>query len=296
MLLELAVGDAYGAGFEYAAPEFVKQFNVGVRYQQHPKWINLRPGSYTDDTQMSLALAEHLINGRKWDELSLANSFVEAFSRDPREGYAQGFYSVLTQCQKGSDLLRLLAGHGDSDKSGGAMRAGVVGLYHNVDEVLEKSRIQASITHHSVDGIAAAQASSLMVHYLVHSLGAKEDLGEYICSYVPGNWNLPFEGKVGSNGWMSVRAAITAVVQENTLLDILKRSVAFTGDTDTVAAIALGAASCSNEVEKNIPLTLLDGLENGTYGKDFLTKLDKQLLSYSTIQKENISIEAGDVP
>lgn len=36
MLVELAVGDAYGAGFEYADPEFVTAHNTVAGYVQHP--------------------------------------------------------------------------------------------------------------------------------------------------------------------------------------------------------------------------------------------------------------------
>jgi ADP-ribosylglycohydrolase len=56
MLLELAIGDAYGAGFEYAS-EMMK-YNDLSRYVQHPRHLGTRPGMYTDDTQMSLAIAE----------------------------------------------------------------------------------------------------------------------------------------------------------------------------------------------------------------------------------------------
>ena len=56
MLLELAIGDAYGAGFEYADIGIIRQHNTLARYVQHPRH-NIRPGAYTDDTQMTLAIA-----------------------------------------------------------------------------------------------------------------------------------------------------------------------------------------------------------------------------------------------
>lgn len=60
MLVELAIGDAYGAGFEYA-PAAILKHNDLSRYIQHPKH-NIRPGQYTDDTQMSLAIAEAIVS------------------------------------------------------------------------------------------------------------------------------------------------------------------------------------------------------------------------------------------
>ena len=48
MLLELAVGDAYGAGFEYVNRQLIRQFNDLSRYVKHPRH-SITPGYYTDD-------------------------------------------------------------------------------------------------------------------------------------------------------------------------------------------------------------------------------------------------------
>ena len=52
---------------------------------------------------------------------------------------------------------------------------------------------------------------------------------------------------------------------------------AISGDVDTVATIALGAASCSDEVAQDLPPHLAETLENGAYGRDYLVTLDVQL-------------------
>jgi ADP-ribosyl-[dinitrogen reductase] hydrolase len=62
------------------------------------------------------------------------------------------------------------------------------------------------------------------------------------------------------------------------LSEILRESVAFGGDVDTVAAIALAAASCSSEIEADLPEVLISGLENEAYGRDYLIELDRQLM------------------
>jgi hypothetical protein len=48
---------------------------------------------------------------------------------------------------------------------------------------------------------------------------------------------------------------------------------------DTVAAIAMGAASCCQEIEQDVPENLVNGLENGPYGRDYIINLDKKLMS-----------------
>jgi ADP-ribosyl-[dinitrogen reductase] hydrolase len=99
MLVELAIGDAYGAGFEYVNRQLIRQFNTLAHYVQHPRH-STRPGQYTDDTQMSLAIAEAIISGEEWSPINLASRFVEVFKRDPREGYASSFQAFLRRDSK----------------------------------------------------------------------------------------------------------------------------------------------------------------------------------------------------
>lgn len=80
---------------------------------------------------------------------------------------------------------------------------------------------------------------------------------------------------------MSVRAAITAVMRNDSMSKLLQDCIAFTGDVDTVAAIALAAGSCSEEITQDLPDHLIATLENNSYGKDYLINLDKQLMIFS---------------
>jgi ADP-ribosylglycohydrolase len=276
MLLELAIGDAYGAGFEYAPDRLVDQHNQVAYYIQHPRH-QMPPGSYTDDTQMSLAIAEALISGEPWTPANLANRFVDVYARDPRPGYSTRFYELLQRVHSGTELLAAI--EPESDRSGAAMRAAPLGVLATVDEVMERCRVQAAITHNTRDGIDAARAAAVMTHYFLYGLGPKSQLGTFIERHVPGPWSVPWQGKVGAKGWMSVRAAITAVVRNRRYTDLLKDCIAFTGDVDTVATLAMAAASCSAEFERDLPQALIAGLENGAYGRDYLARLDNQLLA-----------------
>lgn len=276
MLLELAVGDAYGAGFEYTPVDIVCKHNTATHYIQHPRH-NINPGCYTDDTQMSLAIAEALVSGERWTPRNLASRFVEVFRRDPREGYASGFYAFLQEVRDGDEFLARI--RPDSDKSGAAMRAAPLGVLPSIGQVVERCRVQAALTHNTPDGIHAAIASALMSHYFLYHLGPKARLTEFLQSEVPGAWAAPWQGKVGPKGWMSVRAAITAVVRNQRLSDLLRDCIAFTGDVDTVGTIALAGASCSQEYEQDLPANLVASLESGPYGREYLIALDQQLLA-----------------
>lgn len=274
MLIELAIGDAYGAGFEYADPTPPDRVNDLSRYVKHPRHP-LPPGSYTDDTQMSLAIAEAIVSGEPWTREMLARRFVEVFKRDPREGYAQGFYHFLCEVSDGEEFLRKI--RPDSDKSGAAMRAAPIGVFPRVEEVLEKTALQAKITHDTPDGVHAAQAAALLAHYFLYHLGAKSEVGRFISRHVPGQWDMAWSGRVKQQGWMSVRAAITAVIECDSMSGLLQRCVAFGGDVDTVASIALAAASCSNEMKQDLLAHLYEGLEKGAFGREYISKLDLEL-------------------
>lgn len=276
MLIELAIGDAYGAGFEYAPDRIVREHNDLSRYIQHPRH-GIVPGCYTDDAQMSIAIAEAIVDKDPWIPESLAQRFVTAFKRDPREGYASRFYDFLTQVRDGAEFVATI--HPYSDKSGAAMRACPIGVYSSVAEVIDRCTLQAALTHNTPDGINAAVAAALMTHYFLHRIGPKADLPDFLCSHVPGPWTTRWKGKVGAQGLMSVHAALTALQANRSMSDILKACVAFTGDVDTVATIALGAGSCSVEIEQDLPEHLLLGLEDGRFGRRYLQQLDDRLMA-----------------
>ncbi|MBP2478448.1 ADP-ribosylglycohydrolase [Crossiella equi] len=280
MLVELAIGDAYGAGFEYSPPEFVHAHNTLDGYAQHPRHLGLRPGSYTDDTQMTLAVAEVLVSEVDWTREHLAEAFVRVFKRDPRPGYAAGFFGVLELVRDGAELLRALRPH--SDKSGAAMRAAPLGLLPTVADVLHHNDVQARITHDTPLGVSAAHAAALAVHYCHHQLGPVAEVGRWISGQLQDpRWAQPWTGKVGSPGWHSVRAALTALAGTRSLRGLLRACVDFTGDVDTVATVALAAASRSAEYHHDLPPVLVDGLEDGEFGRGYLRELDGRLLGWA---------------
>ena len=276
MLLELAIGDAYGAGFEYANAQLIRQFNDLAAYRQHPRH-SIRPGGYTDDTQMSLAIAEAIVADDPWTPAALAERFVVAFKRDPREGYAQRFHTFLTRIPDSGEFLRLI--EPASDKSGAAMRAAPIGVFPTIAEVVQRADIQARITHDTVDGVNAAVAAALMTHYCIYRLGPRAQIGEFLEAHVPRSWTDPWRGKVGSKGWMSVQAAVTAFVRNERMSTLLRDCIDFGGDVDTVATIALAAGSCCAEMAQDLPEHLVAGLENGAYGRDYILALDRRLMA-----------------
>lgn len=283
LLTFTAIGDAYGVCFEYAPRKIVGSRNNLAGYFRHHKY-QTGGGRYSDDTQMSIAVAEALLRlGDATSAYDFTASFVAAFQRDPREGYAGRFHEFLLTVTDTDDFVARI--RNDSDKSGGAMRAGPCGLLGGVEVVKSIAARQAAVTHDTPDGIAAAQAAALMVHYLLYRLGPRRDLPDFLDTHVPGyGWSSTHKGSVGAKGRDSVGAAITALVRNHTVADLLVDCVNFGGDVDTAAAIAMAAAACADDIVRNIPEALWNGLENGRFGRDSLIELDRDLQEFARRQ------------
>ena len=274
MILELAVGDALGAGFEFVKTPPPNDLKGYVKHPTH-RLITGGVGRYTDDTQMSIGCAEAILEPRLHRE-TFIEKWVECFKRDVREGYTPSFYNFLCEIADAEEFAKRI--RPDSDKSGACMRVLPLCYLPTLNEATRWATAQAMITHNTRDGIDAACAVVAMGYYLRNGLGRKVDLGEWLADEVDGRWQTTWaKNKVGVKALDCAHAAIYVVRTSHSQSEILKRSIDLTGDVDTVAAIACGAAALCDEIEQDIPTHLIDQLENGTYGRDYLIELDRRL-------------------
>ncbi len=276
MFLQAAIGDAYGAGFEFADRNFISQNNTLTQYLRNPKYGALYR-KYTDDTQMAIAMGELIVEGGAWDELTIAGKFVEVFQRDPREGYAGRFYHILSGVKSGAELLERIVQK--SVRNGAAMRAYPIGIFPTEAEVMEKAAVQASVTHRTDPAILGAQAFALMSHYFLWKKGPVSGLLEYVSDIQQFPWRDGWHGAVQVDACQTVEAVLTILSGERTLTGMLRSAVDLGGDTETVASLALAIGSLDAEVEQDLPAWLFDDLENGPYGRDFLEGLDKRFFA-----------------
>src|SRR5262249_27435002 len=125
------------------------------------------PGSrFTDDTVLTVALADSLLNGSPY--VDLLKSYYRAY---PRAGYGGSFH-VWAQ----SDSSRPYNSFGN----GSAMRVSPVGFaFDTLDDVLEQARRSAEVTHDHPEGIKGAQAVASAV-YLARTGGGKERIEAYL--------------------------------------------------------------------------------------------------------------------
>jgi len=123
---------------------------------------------YTDDTAMSIGLAESILAKGDLDQQALGDTFRRNFLGEPWRGYASGPPTIFSVVGRYGITYReaaksLFGGEG-SLGNGAAMRIAPVGLFFsNSPELYEKACLSASVTHaHPVgmDG-AAIQAKTI---------------------------------------------------------------------------------------------------------------------------------------
>lgn len=285
MLLRIAQADAYGAAVEYIKlPEHEDLRRRALkfeRYLQHPTH-GLSPGRYTDDTQMSIAVAEVLAQGDFTPE-RFAAAFVRAFKRDPRKAYARGFQAFLESVTDPSDFMARIKP--DSDKNGAAMRSVPLGVLRSTDQVMHVAEMQARVTHNTEGGVLSSQMVALMSHFALREDKPLSELPEWLGSvmglgsdFLNNCWWEGGPVKGPGVGMATARAVLRLVAEQPTLLDILRTTIEWGGDTDSVAAIAWGIASA--RMREPLPLFFEFGLEHSRalYGVEFLRNLGRDLM------------------
>ncbi len=157
-LVGVAVGDALGAPFE-GRPGPVPLADIsGVE-----RGASRLP--YTDDTAMTLALAQSLLDVGDLDEDRLAQAFARCWRSEPHRGYGGGTAALLAQLARGAAWERAsrsqFGGQG-SFGNGAAMRVAPVALHTTAHAAPAGplARRSAAVTHAhplAMDG-AAVQA------------------------------------------------------------------------------------------------------------------------------------------
>lgn len=281
-LISVALGDAWGSGYEFCDREWIQRHPPSARrHIKHPVF-DIGGGRYSDDTQMSLAIARAMLEeraGARWEPRLLARCFVEAFKADPRPGYAGGFYEFLKSVQDGDEFLARM--RPSSTKAGAAMRATPLGAWEDEFDVIERAGTQAGVTHNTPEGIVSAQAAALSAHYFFWSKGPQGELGAYLNDWLGAeefDWEAPrHEGPVTGEGYSCVSAAVKALSSARGIESMCEGIIELGGDVDTACAIACGAGAFCQDMDQSWSQALTEGLEEGPFGRSHLERVDAQL-------------------
>lgn len=164
-LIGTAIGDALGRPAEGRDPHALRErYGRLAEFQRWSGWKDGPTGTVTDDTQMTMCVAECLVANDGWiDPADLARRFVDWLPVGRGKGHA---------CTEAvSALLRGVPWYKAGVRSAGngaAMRAAPVGLAHvdSLEALRKDAALSAVVTHADPTAVASAVAHAWLVAHL----------------------------------------------------------------------------------------------------------------------------------
>ncbi len=217
--------------------------------------------SFTDDTVMTVAVAEALMNGFGDPDMTraeLIRSFHMFGSLYPDAGYGYRFSKWLDS----GDTKPY-----NSFGNGSAMRVSPVAwIYDDLETVERYAGISASVTHDHPEGIKGAQAVAAAI-FIARKGGAKKDIRQYVgrkygyCMDLTCD-NIRMSYHREESCQHTVPEAMSAFFEGKDFEDVIRNAISLGGDSDTLAAIsgsiAEGMYMIPHEMKEKA-LSYLDG-------------------------------------
>jgi len=299
-IIGLTVADALGVPVEFESREYLTQNPVTgmLGYGTY----NQPPGTWSDDTSLTLCLLDSLIAGL--DYTDIMNKFIGWENKGEYTAHGRVFdiggttRAALNQFSKGTEPL-LCGGRGESDAGNGSlMRILPLAFYlysvygdnftenteafdviHNVSSLTHANKrcliscgIYISIAGRLLAGseIKEAIQSGLQSakKYYESKSEYRTELTHFERIFSSDFMNLPQE-TIKSGGYVvdSLEAAIWCILNTDNYQSCVLKAVNLGGDTDTVAAIAGGLAGIGYDIG-SIPEEWLNQIARLTYIKE----------------------------
>ncbi|SNX54055.1 ADP-ribosylglycohydrolase family protein [Thermoanaerobacterium sp. RBIITD] len=295
----VAIGDALGATVEHERKEnIVSKYGV-LKDIIGGGWLNLKPGEWTDDTEMTLAVAEGIIENKADPVPKIGEHFLRWAATNPYDIggtvktairsmwiYNLSNYEWEIAAKKAHEWL-----DGKSAGNGALMRTIPVGIvYKDEIDIIKRSVAIAKMTHFDPKAGLTCAIYSLMVHYILY--GEKDKLRvlnksiNFISESIVVNDEITkiFEDIIEinkndliPNGYTinTLKCALWAFLESENPEQAIINAVNLGGDADTIGAIAGGLAGVYWGY-KEIPKRWVKKLRN----KKKLNKICKSILKY----------------
>jgi len=252
-LLGAIIGDIAGSRFEHKPHKNPHDFDLIL--PSH------RRCHFTDDTVLTIAVADALIHERPYDET------IRYWAKKyPSAGYGGTFRKWMHDETMGAY---------NSWGNGSAMRVSPCAYLPTLEQVLEEAKVSAVCTHNHEEGIKGAQATAACI-FLARNGTSKADIKKYVVETFGYDLDRTVESirpayrfDVSCQG--SVPEAIIAFLDGTSFEDTLRLAISLGGDSDTQAAIAGSIAQAFyGEIPSN-----LESLAREMLDQDILEIVDK---------------------
>lgn len=274
-MIGAVVGDIAGSRFEHHNHKS-KEFELLVSPESESRLPFERYCYFTDDTVMTLAIAEALVKWRRngsdsCNELSrLAIASMQDFGKKyPHAGYGGRFRRWLRDANPQPY---------NSWGNGAAMRVAACGCAaRSVVEAEAMSTAVTAVTHNHPEGIKGAEAVAVAVYFARKGLSKDELRKVIVRDYYPLDFKLDdiragYHFDVSCQG--SVPQALEAFFEADSFEDAVRNAISIGGDSDTLASICGAVAGAYYGVPDDIrakaikflPRHLLDVLRDAETG------------------------------
>ncbi|MEP7292695.1 MAG: ADP-ribosylglycohydrolase family protein [Chloroflexota bacterium] len=293
ILFGLALGDALGY-----PTEFLKLPEIRQRYGQHGIGQLPDPALYTDDTQMTLALAEGLLDaGLDADLDAQMNAVGRRFVRwrnDLENHRAPGMTCITGVERFESGIPWRESGIASSKGCGSAMRVASIGYFYQHDErrLREVAHASGLITHGHPAAVAASIAAAYAVKLALDGVRVAEYLPRMMtfCEGISDEFDAAIYRVAHAGAWTDEEAALNHIGQgwvgeeavalalycviryPDDYLACVRRAANTNGDSDSVACIAGGISGARLGLDA-IPLAWRARCENRDYLLDLAARM-----------------------
>jgi ADP-ribosylglycohydrolase len=294
VLLGGAIADALGVPFESKPSNNPLLLSWDQKSYLGSEHHDLKPGQWSDDTAMSLAVAQSLIECNGFNPEDLAKRYVELFTSNTIRGYGRTTKAAIDNLISGKKYHE--SGIAGSFGNGTAMRAAPFGIYFrdNIPALIQSATIDAQITHASDEAIAGSIAIALTAAYAVNH--DTDDLLNKICPHLPDskvkntvyslsalldNQQISPEAALRVLGTKAdvretVPSALYCFLRFDNYQQAVITAILAGNDTDTTGAI-VGALFSAKHGAKGIPQNWIEQVEDSSK----LITLDSQLYNRS---------------
>jgi ADP-ribosylglycohydrolase len=292
MIYGLALGDALGAPVEFWDLKGIQE-RYGMSGIQEPP----DPALFTDDTQMTLAVAEALIIAGHEDlgaiMASMSQKFV-AWLRSPENDRSPGGACLYGARQLEAGVPWWRSGKPNSKGSGAAMRVAPIGyLYqHDLPKLRRVAAASALTTHHHPTAQVGAVAAAFLVKLVLDRLpsedllpalelethGQARDFDQALERLEEALEMTSPEAALAhiGEGWVAEEALMMAFYcflhSPHDFVATIRQGANTSGDSDSIASIAGGLSGAYLGV-RALPAAWINRLEKSEYLADVAQRL-----------------------
>ena len=233
-MLGAIIGDTIGSVYEF---HNIKTTNFPLFDSQC---------NYTDDSIMTMAVANWLLTDPQHGMVTLETSFLNFAQKYPcpMGGYGPGFYRWLFEPETFKEGKRHPY---NSFGNGAAMRCSANGwMFDTLEETERVAGLSAAITHNHPEGIKGAQSTAAAI-FMARNGKSKEEIKDYISKKYGYNLNRTCDEIRPIYDWDSscqgtVPEAMVAFLDSTDFESAIRLAVSLGGDSDTLACITGGIA------------------------------------------------------